>query len=313
LLSKRELEMGKKEIGLIVSDIDNTVSDYFNNWALSFEQATALLSRFRKEDKEVIYKYIYDTMSGYDIFGDNVSRMVKKLDVPKAKGLMQRFQYMMQNRAIISKVNKRRLQREALYDGVIQTLSKAKQSGTKIVFYTDATMSTAVKRLANSGMPVDLIDGLYANNEGKKNARTAKKYSKKVAVYEKQLRNKLKNKMCYTDGHKPSEKQIKQILADANIKNSRMTVMTGDNIRSDGGTAKAGDMEFAWQKKGTEFIERLLPMYDAVNQLPEYRIDTQGQLQMIKETGITPDVVLENGFADLEKYYEFVDVKKASV
>ena len=58
----------KKPVKLIVSDIDNTISDYFNNWGMAWDKGVEELAKSRGLEKDKLYDSIRDNAEGYARF-----------------------------------------------------------------------------------------------------------------------------------------------------------------------------------------------------------------------------------------------------
>ena len=58
----------KKPVKLIVSDIDNTISDYFNNWGLAWDKGVEELAKSRGLEKDKLYDSIRENSDGYARF-----------------------------------------------------------------------------------------------------------------------------------------------------------------------------------------------------------------------------------------------------
>lgn len=58
----------RKPVKLIVSDIDNTISDYFNNWGLAWDKGIEALAASRGMEKDALYADIRENADGYARF-----------------------------------------------------------------------------------------------------------------------------------------------------------------------------------------------------------------------------------------------------
>jgi FMN phosphatase YigB (HAD superfamily) len=301
----------KKEISLIVCDIDNTVADYFNSWGVTFAKAAKMLAKSRKIDEDKIYESMLKTVAANARFNPNISYAIQECEILKPKNEKQALKFAKDDAKIIYQINKDRKKRDKAFKHVITTLKKAKSHGAKIVFYTDSPLNTAVGRLSNMDMPLSVIDGLYAKKNDDRYSSPPKEVLGKHNKFKSVLKKKLKGLMSYTDGNKPSPDMMKKIMREQGIKDPKKVVMVGDNVKSDGGGAIMAGMNFAWFKAACHIGDKALNVFDKVNDRLDYKLGAQAQIEQINDNN-RPTEIMENGFHDLDKFYKFVPPRNNS-
>lgn len=292
----------KQPIALVVSDIDNTISDKFNVWGNALDSALDKLAKLHKRDRKDIeqdllahvpesVKHISGPYIGKDLRSDVACTPSLKPSSPEMEKEQER---------IFHEWDKDRSKAE-LYGGVLPTINKIKASGAKLVLYTDSRESVCVPRLAKMGITADMIDALYVQPD-LKDGQIIRNPVKGVAN---DFRAALGDKLVLLDPktNKPNPKNMQRILDDMGVKDPKTAVMVGDNIRADGTGAIAVGMNFAWQKQGTVINDATLYCYKAFCQDPNYKLTTAEHLEQMNDTN-RPTAVL-NGFADLNKFYRF--------
>ena len=315
----------KTPVNLIISDIDNTISDYFNNWGEAWDMGIGRLAASRGIAKDDLYAEIREKASGYARF-HNFPDIVKETPSLSLEGKSaeERARLEKEDAKICHDVAKQYHGNNKLYDGVLATIRKAKAAGTKVVFYTDSPASGAVARMADMGYPLDLVDGLVCRADGTTEEVDGKIRFKKAPLqvsggtyskYRDELVAKLGDKLVINGGDvwKPNMKVLEDIMA-LHGSTAEQTVMVGDNIKSDGGAVRLG-CHFAWQKEGSEVRDNVNVMYPKINEQSDYKIGAQAHLNMLakmsKEDPVLGKqyqdkmVTLEGGFKDLNKFFQF--------
>ena len=241
----------KKPVKLIVSDIDNTISDYFNNWGMAWDKGVEELAKSRGLEKDKLYDSIRDNAEGYARFHNfpDIIRETPELSY-EGKSAEERKRLEKIDAKICHDVAKQYHEGNKMYEGVIATVRKAKAAGAKFVLYTDSPASGAVARMADMNFPLDLLDGLVCRADGTTENVDGKVQFKKAPLqvtggrydgYRDQLVAKLGDKLVMNEGNvwKPNM-DVMQSIMDAHGAKASETVMVGDSIKSDGGAVRLG-------------------------------------------------------------------------
>lgn len=320
----------KKPVKLIVSDIDNTISDYFNNWGLAWDKGIGKLAESRGMDKDKLYEDIRENAGGYARF-HNFPDLLKETPSLSLEGKSaeERARLEKNDAQVCHDVAKQYHSGNKIYEGVIATIRKAKAAGAQFVLYTDSPVSGAIARMADMKFPLDLLDGLVCRADGTTEEVDGKVQFKKApmqvtggnySAYRDALVEKLGDKLVMNAGDvwKPNM-QVMQGIMDRHGAKAEETVMVGDNIKSDGGAVRLG-CHFAWQKEGSEVCDEAQAMYSKINEMSDYKIGSKGHLEMLEKLSKDDPklgkqyqekmVALEGGFKDLNKYFRFQSLEK---
>ena len=313
----------KTPVTLIVSDIDNTISDYFNNWGAAWGKGIEKLAESRGMEPEELYKNIRENTGGYARF-HNFPDILKETPALSLEGKSaeERKRLEKSDAKICHDVAKQYHEGNKMYEGVLATIRKAKAAGAQFVLYTDSPASGAIARLADMNFPLDLLDGLVCRSDNTTEEVDGKMQFKKAPLqvtgsnydkYRDELVKKLGDKLVINSGDvwKPNM-EVMQGIMDRHGATPEQTVMVGDNIKSDGGIVRLG-IHFAWQKDGAEVSEEAKKTYAGLNDNGGYKIGQKAQEETLnKMSQDDPDLgkkyqenmtVLERGFVDMNKHY----------
>ena len=323
----------KTPVTLVVSDIDNTISDYFENWGAAWDSGIGKLAQSRGLDKEKLYKEIQKNTKGYARYHnfDDILEQTPSLSL-EGKSAEERKRLEKIDAKICHDVSKQYHEGNKFYDGTLATIRKIKASGAQFVLYTDSPVSGAIARLADMKFPIELLDGLVCRSDctcaktGEECGSLFKKAPMQVTgatfdTYRDQLVEKLGDKLVINpDGVWKPNPTVMQGILDRHGATPEQTVMVGDSIKSDGGAVALG-VHFAWQKEGSAASELAQGVNSRLNDQSDYRIGTESHLegfaelkQKDPELGRKYDekmVVLEGGFKDLDKHFRFMSAEKA--
>ncbi|MCK5295361.1 MAG: hypothetical protein KAJ75_00595, partial [Alphaproteobacteria bacterium] len=122
----------KKEIGLMICDVDNTVSDYFLKWANTTDKAIKKLAVLHGIPEEAIYDDIAENVTFNNRFYD-ITALIRETKILLPKTLEESIEFEKGHARIAHECDKERNSDKA-YAGVLPLLRKAKAAGTKIVF-----------------------------------------------------------------------------------------------------------------------------------------------------------------------------------
>ncbi|MCQ2913960.1 MAG: HAD hydrolase-like protein [Alphaproteobacteria bacterium] len=315
----------KKAVSLVVSDIDNTISDYFDNWSTAWDKGIEMMAEARGMDKDELYKEVRDTAEGYARFHNfsDIQGQVPALSY-EGKSKEEAAKLAILDARAEHEVAKIYHSGNKTYFGVRETINKIHQGGAKFVMYTDSPVSGAIARLQDMNFPIDMIDGLVCRADcttemvdGKYKFVDAPMQvtGSDCTIYRDKLAEKLGDKLMINGGDvwKPNLGVMDAIIK-AHGATPDTTVMVGDNIKSDGGFVRMG-VNFAWQAHGSEVEPATQDMYNKINEMSDYKLGAAGHLGTLagfreKEPEVAAKyeekmVPLYKGFTELPKYFQF--------
>lgn len=293
----------RKDVCLVVSDIDNTIADKFDGWGKALSSAVDSLAVLHGRSREEIEQDMLKSAEGKVLYvGRDIRHDVANTPSLHPSDPQQAAFIEKEHEKIFHEWDKVKNKAAKTYDGVFATINKIRASGAKFVLYTDSRATAAIARLARMGITADMIDGLYAQPDDKDTAMP-------LAGRAKELKDGLGSKLTALppDTFKPNPSNMQRILNDMGVKNPAATVMVGDNIKSDGGGAIALGMNYAWQKGGTVMSGETLKCYEIFFKNSHYRLTTADHLAQMNDSNRPTEIL--NDFKDLSKHYHFVQNK----
>lgn len=289
-------------IKLVVSDLDNTLIDFFNSWAQITDRAVKALAKSRGLPQSRLMQEIKSFGGRFHGFHD-LPRLIRELPCLKADNPAQQRHFHRLDAGIVARWNEGRRETAKAYPGVIETVRKIKSSGAKFVVYTDSPMHAALKRLMAANFPAELIDGVYARKDI--DVRKARPLGVKSQLHAYKQAIGLDNlHEIPSDEFKPNPARMQKILADHNVSDPKHAVMIGDNIQSDGGGAVPLGMHYAWQKEGATMQPFTLEIYNVFSDKPSYKLGVSAQMEQQSDNN-RPSHVLVRGFRDLPRMFRF--------
>ena len=324
----------KTPVKLIVSDIDNTISDYFNIWAQETGKGIEAVAASRGIDTNnpEAMKNVYDSIKSIPTTGaiwHDFARMVREAPVFSLEGKSpeERKRLEKSDAKIAHDFQVNYAKGKSVYEGVIETVKEARKNGAQFVLYTDSPEDGAIRTLVHIGFPIDQLDGLVCRaNDPDEILPNGKKAPMqvdggKIGEYKKALKAKLGDKYVINEGNcwKPNPAVMQGIL-DRHGAKAEETVMVGDNIKSDGGFVVMG-VNYAWQKEGSKVTPYSLKINQALSNQPDYKLGPEAHLELLaKRSAENPElgkayqqhmVTLEKGFAELSEHFAYTDNPKA--
>ncbi|MGD9639281.1 MAG: HAD family hydrolase [Alphaproteobacteria bacterium] len=298
----------KRDVSLVVSDVDNTILDFFGTWGVSTKKAFEDLAVSRNISMDdLVADVMKNTHPEYRMH--DLPAMVKAAPILQPKNEEEKAKFAKDDARIIHNWQKERAA-TPFYDGVVATIRKMKSNGCKFVLYSDGPVSSVVARLAQRNFPADLIDGIYAQ-PALPDAKTGKvpplATDSKSAAFVEALGDKIRP--LYDCPHKPNPDALLRIIKDMEIENPKEVVMVGDNLRSDCGGGNRAGVNTAWQKDGADVCKEAVDFYFTVPTNPNYAVGLERMTKQLEDPANTPTVVLEKGFKDLDKLFRFVPAK----
>lgn len=306
------IAQGKPEIALLVSDIDNTVVDFFGMWGATTDKAFDSLCALHGMTREALEKEVMECTPTESRM-HNLPEMIDHVPSFRPKNDEERKYFDKEHAKIVHEWQKGR-DDVKLYAGVVQTISKAKAAGAQFVLYSDAPRSSVLHRIAQYGVPADLVDAVYCQPDLDKNDKPVAmpvegKTAKWMADFEK-AGGVLQ--VLPPGSHKPAPETLDQIRKDRGIESVKNVMMVGDNLKADCGGANALGAFSAWQKDGCAVPQEAIDLYYRIPTNPNYLLGVEKMSQLLSEPAYQPDIVLEKGWVDMQKHIQFVSAEKAN-
>jgi len=222
----------------------------------------------------------------------------------------------------------------SMFEGVVETLTKAKEAGTKIIALTDSSPMQMMINAVKAKLPGELFDRIYIR---KKEGETVESVLPLVRGGKaKEFMDSIKDNTYYSDGWKPNGKLVLKVCDELGIDNKKV-VFCGDSAKSDGGTAiqanelSAGksDVVYAYARYGADVAAKAELAQATITNKEDYKIGVISHDTHIKslspkhvshhvsevegDNGVKTTIVSLQSFNDINKYFEFVPAKNNSL
>jgi phosphoglycolate phosphatase-like HAD superfamily hydrolase len=318
----------KPSVEVIVSDIDNTITDFFGQWAKITDDAIGDLAESRNKmrgpndqlKKDDLLKEMSENASGEHVF-HNLEQTMAVLPSLKPRNEAEKKAFAKDDAKIIHNWKKDREGIMKPYEGVKETMEKAKAAGTKIVLYTDSPVTSTMHRASILlGKDADrLVDAIYtqpdaANAANEKPAMPVK--AKHADVLESLAK---KTTVLPRGSHKPNPETLASIVQEFGA-DPKKVVMVGDTYNDVAGAPKTGEVLeargyanvkkgdnviAAWQRAGADVNPRTVELASKAQPDKDYKIGIVPVQEKMKANGVKPDVVLGTGWPELSKRFQF--------
>lgn len=295
-----DAHMGAKGVTrrLVVTDLDNTLWDWFKAWHTSFEAMIAHLSATTGIAREVLEKEIRSVhqLRGTTEYSNLLNELPSLILQAGEESPLEKYD------KAIHILNSKRRSATNLYPGVKDTLSALKGRGITIAAYTESISYWTEWRIKHTGLD-GLIDVLYSapdhdlpigftfDDLRRPKYRKDEEYGLKLTVHRYTPRNE----------SKPNPKVLNAIISDLNCEPAE-TVYVGDSLMKDVAMAQAAGVLDIHAKYGEVQHTEDYELLRRVSHWPESAVRREQQL--IGDPDIVATAVLSNGFDEIMRYFD---------
>jgi phosphoglycolate phosphatase len=279
--------MDHLSIRLVITDLDNTLYDWFGAFVPAFyamvEEACRLTGVGEDEllnDLQSVHRRHGNSEHPFALL--ETRAMLNRFPSDSEKELRARLD------PAFHVFNRERKSNLRLYDGVREVLDELSRLKVPVVGYTDARAVNGLFRLRKLGIQ-SLLAGLYAPD---------------VVVAADDARD-IDEKFVHvlpSSDRKPNPQTLRDIYSEYAVAPTE-ALYIGDSLVRDIYMAKAAGVNAAWAKFGTLYDKSLWPKLVRVTHWTPTDVEREQVLRKESE-GIQPDCVLET-FSDIFRYYEF--------
>ena len=284
----------KPKIGLLVTDLDNTLYD----WVTFFASAFRAMVRVAGEILSVPEETVLDELQAVHQLHGNSEQPFALLDISsvlKRYGTASRQERAQALDRALHAFNSARNRELGLYPNVKETLQVIVRTSV-IVAHTEASSANAVFRLRKLGI-AHLIDQLYAIDD----VGPGHPYPERVLEYAAAAE---KVRRLSPGERKPNPEVLLTICRDYNVAVDE-TLYVGDSISRDIGMARAAGVWSAWAKYGTTYDPA---SWQTLVRVTHWRAEDVARAQKAEQMygSSKPNVVLNQGFDELLEHFSFV-------
>lgn len=286
--------MTVKKVSVLVTDLDNTLYDWFSMWYAGFRpMLDALVAKTGIPEEQLVreIKAVHEKRgtSEYAFLLQELPSILK--DVP-AEEVPARFD------DVIHAYNSGRKHNLKLYEGVHETLTAIRAAGCIVVGYTESLGFYTLRRVINLGLD-EVFDYLYSppDHELPEGIRLEKirkygadQYALKHAVH----------RMTPAGEKKPNPDILRSIINDVggSIENA---AYVGDSLTKDVAMAQAIDVLDMWAKYGESYGRE---EYDLLRHVTHWTPQAVAAEKTTTAAEIRPTITLQERFGEILQHIE---------
>lgn len=291
------------QISVVVTDLDNTLYDWFEAWYASFSamldelvhQSGVAREVLEREFRAIHQKY---GTSEYAFSIEELPSLKQKH--PEALHLAEMYQ------TAIDAFRAARRATLKLYPGVLETLESFKKRGCLLVGYTESMAFYTNYRMRKLGLD-SILDFLYSPPDHelpeKLTAEEIRHYPKDQYELKKTV-----HRVTPKDELKPNPALLLDIIRDVGAPKEK-TIYVGDSKMKDVYMAQRGGIIDVWAEYGAVQHK---PGYDLLRRVSHWtETDVEKEKEIMRDAKqIVPTYVLKHGFKELLDFFDFVPFKK---
>jgi FMN phosphatase YigB (HAD superfamily) len=290
-------QSAKREVSVLITDLDNTLWDWFEIWYSSFRpfldelvHVTGIPENILKPQIKAIHEEHHTA---------EYSRVLQELPC-----LQEEFGPSFDPReklpTVVGAYAKGRKSASRLYDGVKETLDYINQTGAKTVGFTESQSFYTIQRIRTLELDGHL-ELLYSTVDRRTlTSDELKQMRKNPDEYYKLRRTEAR--ILPTNSKKPDAALLELILSNLGV-NKSSVIYVGDDLHKDVSMANAAGITSVYAAYGESHKDERYGLLVDVTHWPKE--DVQSQKDATGE-GVRPDYVLKRSFRELLDKFVFV-------
>jgi len=286
----------KSNINLVITDLDDTVWDWFYMWSNSFipyydsiKNLTGLSDEELKSDFKQLHKKYHTSEVSF------AYKELKSLTAGHHKAIEDESN----GNSIIKQYNHNRKNNLKLYDGVLNTLHQLKEYGVKIIGFTESNVFFTNYRIKTLNMDGILVSIYSPKDTGL--PESVNRYYKKGYWTTKDTQI----KPLARDVKKPNPKILRKIISDIGG-NIESTVYIGDKLDRDIYMANKANVMSVYAKYGHIITGEEYELLRDVTHWTDEEVEREKKFtQGIKEIEIKPNYTITN-YNQILKLFNFM-------
>lgn len=286
----------KPHLSVLITDLDNTLFDWFEPWYVSFSSLIRVLAEQSGLDKETLYS---ESQAVFQAHGTSEYAFLLQ-ELPSLKAKHPDQDVVAIYRDAISAYDDARRETLRLYPDVMETLLEIRRSGTLIVGYTESMSFYSVRRVKNLELD-GVLDFLFTQDEHDlpdgMDLDRIRKYPREA--YE------LQRTVLQTTPRgkeKPSARILRFVVGEVGgtLANS---AYVGDSLSKDILMAQdAGVIDVLAEYGQVHKREE----YDLLKRVTHWTLEQVAREQELSKAKANPTFVLEHSFKELLDLFSFV-------
>jgi len=286
----------RPRVSLLVTDLDNTLWDWFAIWHASFSTLLDVLINLSGIDGTVLEHEIRKIHQerGTSEYSHLLQEIPSLADAHPGADLAEIYG------EAISASRSAREQAMVLYPGVLEALREIRSRGTQIIGYTESQAfytTYRVKKLELDGV----MDVLYSppDHDFPKGVNASQLRTRPDSEYELQV---TQHRSTPPGEVKPSARVLETIIRDASRQCTEVAYV-GDSLMKDVAMAQTVGVADVHAKYGVVVGRDAYALLQRVSHWPES--DVRNEEALRTKSAITPSIVLERGFYELPDVFDF--------
>jgi FMN phosphatase YigB (HAD superfamily) len=288
----------KREVSLLVTDLDNTLYDWVGMWYQAFEAMLKEIERISGISREKLEPEIQKVFQQYGT--TEYAFLIQEIPSLRKKHPDEDLT-VVYNEAIKA-YRLARTETLKLYPNVLETLNEIKQCGSMIVVFTESMGFYTMRRLKVLGLD-GLLDFVYSPPDHRTPENLKRLYKEKAYKLEKTI-----HKNIPEGEYKPNPQILKDIINADGIKaSSEKTVYMGDSLMKDIKMAQDAGIIDVHAKYG---VATNSTAYEVLRRVTHWTKEDVEREKRISAGGtVYPRYTLENSISELFDYFEFIPHK----
>ncbi len=285
----------KPTMDLLITDLDNTLYDWFDFWYRSFTamlQQLVAISGIPAQELEPEIKKVHERYgtSEYSFLIEELSPLLSKHGSDDLRRIYEP--------AIIA-FRQARKESLVLYPSVMATLEKIKQQGTMIIAYTESLEFYSTYRIRTLGLD-GLLDTVYFPEDHEFPAGLTPAQIRRYSPEHYKLQD-TRTKHTAKGEAKPNPQLLTHIIESAGG-DKRNTVYVGDKLAKDVRMAQEAGVADVYAKYGDAVTDE---RYELLRRVTHWKSGPVEQEKMTKVADVAPTYTLNNSFGELLDIFEF--------
>jgi phosphoglycolate phosphatase-like HAD superfamily hydrolase len=286
---------GKLPVQLMITDLDNTLFDWLDVWAASFSAMLEQLSDASGVPKGALE----DEFRAVHQRHGTVEYALAINELPSLTRLHPNADLAEVYSDAVDAFRTARRERLRLYPGVIETLERIRQSGCRLVGYTESIAFYSAYRIKKLGLDV-LLDRLYSPQDHDFPAGITPEQLRRYPPEHYELRR-TTHFHTPVGERKPNAAILKSIVAEMNCDVSE-TAYVGDSLLKDVLMAQQADVADVWAKYG---YSPARPEYELLKRVTHWTAEDVAHEKALSSHDVKPTYVLERSFSELLDLFAF--------
>jgi len=293
--------MDRLRINCIITDLDDTIWNWFDTWYLSFNNFVTNISKETGIDQKKLNESFKLVHQKYE--SSEFSFAIRELDLLSEKQINALENDTKEHISAMHQYYRDLKETLSLYEGVHDTLIYLKARGTRLIGFTESNSFFTKKRLKKLGLD-GIFDTVYCP-EDKGLPKSVKRYYPK----EHWELNRTKIKEYSREIRKPNPEILQKILLDFNLDLAK-TIYIGDKLAKDISMANSIGIISCYAKFGDKSGDSRYDLLREVTHWSEKEVQKEIDTNLAAKADETPTYSLQC-FNELLLHFEFVSISES--